>query len=276
MTDITNVTDGADIIKALVRVITMTVEKGGDGKTTDNYNTAAALALLGKKVLVVDLDPSAKLTKYAGVDPKSLEKSTYELVIGHAKPEEIVIHLPNGVDLLPANRNLEAAIEDFVLMREREGIVGELILAQQMQEFIKNYDYVFFDTMPTHSKLMDAALIASNEVFFVVAPEFFSVDGLSELIETVEEIQASYNPDLQITGAIISKLHGGFARHKGLSKHVKKSLGDIVFDTAIRTCSELADSTGHHQDIFQYKKNSRGAKDFMALAKEIIKQERKI
>ena len=257
----------------LTRIITPLNEKGGVGKTCSTLNLGAALSLLGKKVLLIDFDPAAKLTKYCGVDPKRLDKSIYQVAIGQARPQDVVIHLPK-FDLLPANRDLSGAIEDFVLMRERKGIFGEEILKIQLQEFMQDYDYVLIDTMPTYNKLETCALIASTEVFIVIEPEYFSVDGVSELLETISDVQSASNPALQITGAFVTKMHFGFGGHKGFSKYVKDSLGDIVFDTRIGTCREIADSTGNHKDIFDYKKSCRGARDYMALAQEIVKQER--
>jgi len=258
----------------MTRIITNFNEKGGVGKTCSTLNIGAALSILGKKVLLIDLDPSRKLTKYCGINPETLEKSTYHVAIGYVKPEDIVIQLPK-IDLLPATKDLEAAIEDFVLMRERHGRMGELLFREQTKDFFMNYDYVIFDTMPTHSKLTDAALIASTEVFMVVLPEYFSVDSLADLLQTVQDIQSAHNPTLQITGAYIARKHGGFGSHLNLDSHVKESLGKLLFNTKIRTCESVNNSTGHHRDIFEYDKKSRGAKDYMALAKEIVQQEGK-
>ena len=163
----------------MTRIITNFNEKGGVGKTCSTLNIGVALSMLGKKVLLIDLDPSRKLTKYCDVDPESIKKSTYHMSIGHAKPQDIVIHLAK-LDLLPATKDLEAAIEDFVLLRERHGQIGELILREQLKDSMNDYDYVIFDTMPTHNRLTDAALIASTEVFMVVLPEYFSVDSLND------------------------------------------------------------------------------------------------
>ena len=259
----------------MTRIITNFNEKGGVGKTCSTLNIGAALSLLGKKVLLIDLDPSRKLTKYCGVDPETLDKSTYHVAIGHARPQDVVVRLPK-LDLLPATKDLEAAITDFVLMQERQGVIGELIFKQQLQDFAQNYDYVIFDTMPTHSKLTDAALIASTEVFMVVVPEYFSVDSLADLLQTVQDIQETHNSVLQITGAYITKKHGGIGVHTIFSSHIKKSLGHLLFNTNIRTCSAINDSTGNHKDIFEYNKSCRGAKDYMALAQEIVKQEGKV
>jgi len=259
----------------MTRIITNFNEKGGVGKTCSTLNIGAALSLLGKKVLLIDLDPSRKLTKYCGVDPEAVKKSTYHVAIGHARPQDVVMHLKK-FDLLPATKDLEAAVEDFVLMRERHGEIGELIFRQQLEMFAPFYDYVIFDTMPTHSKLTDAALIASTEVFMVIAPEYFSVDSLADLLQTVQDVQETHNPALQITGAYITKKHGGIGVHTIFSGHVRKSLGKLLFNTNIRTCAAINDSTGNHKDVFDYSKSCRGAKDYMALAQEIIKQEGKI
>jgi len=257
------------------RIITILNEKGGVGKTCSTLNLGVALSMLGKKVLLIDLDPSAKLTKYCGIKPKKLEKSVYQVVIGMGKPQDIVLRLPK-LDLLAASKDLSGAIEDFVLMRERKGIFGEEILKIQLLNFAQGYDYVLIDTMPTYSKLETCALIASNEVFIVIEPEYFSVDGVADLLETVQDVQAASNPALQITGAFVTRMYLGFGDHIGFRAHVKESFGDLLFDTKIRTCREIARSTGHHQDIFDYAKTCRGAKDYMALAREVVQQERSV
>jgi len=138
----------------MTRIITNINRKGGVAKTCSILNIGAALSMLGKKVLLIDFDDSGDLTVQCGIEPESLEKTIYQVTIGQARPEDVVIHLPK-FDLLPANEDLAGAIQDFTMLYLRKSVLGEGILRQQLLGFVEQYDYVFFDPGPSLSRLLE-------------------------------------------------------------------------------------------------------------------------
>jgi chromosome partitioning protein len=255
----------------MTRIICNINRKGGGAKTCSVLNTGAALSMLGKKVLFIDLDDSADLTWQCGIEPESLDKTVYQVAIGQARPEDVVIHLPK-FDLLPANEDLAGAVLDFTMLYLRKGVVGESILREQLKGFVEQYDYVLYDTGPSLTKLTTCALIASNEVFVVMLPECLSVRAVKRVNRAVEEASEN-NPSLRITGAYVTMFDQRKGIHKGYSEYVKNSFGADLFETKIRTCVALSEISGNQVDIFDYNMFSNGAKDYLSLAHEIVQQE---
>lgn len=254
----------------MTRIISLTNNKGGTGKTTSTLNIGVGLARQNKKVLVIDLDPQANLTLSLGVDPmRYLDTSINQVLEKKATLESTIIKNIRGVDLVPSNMNLngtELAINGV--------IARETILKQALESVKDNYDYILLDTPPSLNLLTLNSLTASTEVMIPIEPEYLALQGTKQLIDTINAIRSSINPSLYVSGVFITK----FDKRKNLNKEVyeaiKGTFTDTMFKSIINTNVALAEAPSHNLDIFSYDSTSTGAMDYEALVKEIIKQER--
>ena len=255
-----------------MRSIAFINQKGGVGKTTSTANVGAALALLGKKVLLIDLDPQANLSIHFGVDIHSGGLSIYEIINGTHKPDEVVRKTEiSGLDLIPSNIDLSSAEIELV------NTVGrETVIKFNLENMLYKYDYVLIDCPPSLGLLTLNALTIVREIIIPLQTEYFALQGVSKLFQTFELIKKRLNEELEITGIIPcmydSRTNLG---HEVLDK-IKEYFEDKVFKTAIRKNVKLSESPSHGMSIMTYAPDSNGAKDYAALTKEIIDQEPKI
>ncbi|MDR4497224.1 MAG: AAA family ATPase [Candidatus Scalindua sp.] len=254
-----------------MRSIAFINQKGGVGKTTSTANVGAALALLGKKVLLIDLDPQANLSIHFGVDIHSRGLSIYEIINGTHKPDEVVRKTEiSGLDLIPSNIDLSSAEIELV------NTVGrETVIKFNLENMLYKYDYVLIDCPPSLGLLTLNALTIVREIIIPLQTEYFALQGVSKLFQTFELIKKRLNEELEITGIIPcmydSRTNLG---HEVLDK-IKEYFEDKVFKTAIRKNVKLSESPSHGMPIMTYAPDSNGAKDYAALTKEIIDQEAK-
>lgn len=250
------------------RVIALANQKGGVGKTTTSVNLAASLARLGKKVLLIDLDPQGNATVAIGVDKDSLRNSVFEVLVGECKAKQAIVHVEQaGLDLMPANGDLTAA--EVALLEED---MGPKRLRKTLKKARGNYDVVLIDCPPTLNMLTINALTAADGIVVPVQCEFFALEGLSALMDTIETVQEQLNEKLHIDG-LLRTMHD---RRNNLANDVSNELvahfGMKVLQTIIPRNVRLAEAPSYGESILDYDAASNGAIAYLALANELIRK----
>ena len=252
-----------------MRTIALTNQKGGVGKTTSAANLGACLAALGKRVLLVDGDPQANLSAHFGVDVYSEMPSVYTLMIGEAGADEVICATGiEGLDLAPSNINLAGAEIELV------GVVGrETILKEALASALEGYDYVLVDCPPSLGLLTLNALTTVREVFVPLQAEFFALQGMSKLMETIRLVRRRLNPELQLTGIIACMYDGRTRLAREVKANILEYFPDKLFASVIHKNVKLAEAPSHGKPVTTYDRRSRGARDYKALAREVLDQE---
>ena len=248
----------------MTRVIAVANQKGGVGKTTTSLNLGASLAVQGSKVLLVDLDPQGNATTGAGVDKNSLKRSAYEWLIDGANPTSIIWKCPGSFDLAPANGDLTAA--EVALLRENR---REIRLRQRIATLQTSYDYVFIDCPPSLNILTLNALVAANGVLIPMQCEYYALEGLAALLETIEQVRRRSNPRLAIEGVLRTMYDPRNKLTIEVSRQLLEHFGDSVFRTVIPRNVRLAEAPSHGRPVIFYDRQSRGAVAYLALASEL-------
>ncbi len=249
------------------KVFCMMNQKGGVGKTTTAVNLGVGLQNLGKKMLLIDLDPQANMTSSLGIPSRTLKYSIYDLLKGKAALEEVVVDR-NGLCLIPSSIALSGADIEFSSIPGRE-----LLLKEALSGVIENFDGILIDCPPTLGLLVLNALTAAHEVIIPVQAEFLPLEGLSFLMETVEVVRKRLNKNLEISGVVVTMYNSRQNLHKEAIDILQNHFGDKAFKTYIRSNISLAEAPGYGQDIFTYKPDSIGAVDYQRLCKEFIERE---
>jgi len=247
-----------------MKTIAFTNQKGGVGKTTTTINVGAGLAKLGKKVLLIDLDPQANLTYSLRMHSHRLEKTVYHALKGQIDVHEAIIN-HSGFDILPASLELSGAEIELASEPARERLLRDVI-----DQFDKDeYDYILVDCPPNLGLLTLNAFTAVHDIFIVLQSEYLALHGLSKLLDLVKVVQQRLNKDLQVGGIICTLYDSRKNLNKEVVGHIRDYFGSKVFKTLIRDNVALAEAPSHHKTIFEYDGNSMGAQDYLALAKEI-------
>jgi len=250
------------------RVIAVANQKGGVGKTTTSVNLAAALGRLGKKILLIDLDPQGNATVSIGIDKDQLMVSIFEVLVGEVKARAAIISVESAcVDLLPANGNLTAAE-----VRLLEEDMGPKRLKKALKKVRAQYDAVIIDCPPTLNMLTLNALTAADAIIVPVQCEYFALEGLSALMGTIDTVQDQLNPDLHIDGLLRTMHDRRNNLANDVSNELVKHFGVKVFQTIIPRNVRLAEAPSHGESVIDYDASSNGAIAYLALAKEWIRK----
>jgi chromosome partitioning protein len=255
----------------LGKILAITNQKGGVGKTTTAINLAAALAANDLRVLVIDSDPQGNATTGMGATKDPTRPSLYQVLLGAAEIEDAIVHTGfEGLDLVPGDKNLVGANLELVDTPRREFRLRDKVNAARAQ-----YDFILIDCPPALDLLTLNALIAADSVLVPIQCEFFALEGISELMDTIQRIRDSFEHHLEIEGILLTM----FDDRTNLTRQVANDLRDFfcdqVFETVIPRSIRLAEAPSHGQTILAYDVRSRGAESYIRLAKEILENEQK-
>ncbi len=256
----------------MARILAITNQKGGVGKTTSAVNLAASLSSLGQRVLLIDLDPQGNATTASGVEKQSLAKTVYHLLLRSASAAEVGVRAPDaGYDLLPANRDLAGAEVELVQEKERE-----FRLRQGLQAIAGDYDFILIDCPPALNLLTVNALTAADAVIIPMQCEYFAIEGLADLVNTIKKIKARLNPGLVIDGVARVMFDTRNTLAQNVSDQLKAHFGAKVFETVVPRNVRLAEAPSHGLPALQYDRASRGAQAYLNMAHELIEKREKM
>ncbi len=245
-------------------------QKGGVGKTTTNINLAACLALKGKKVLVLDIDPQGNTTSGLGISKRSLDATSYDLLVVDGIDPYTTIYSTKvkNMDIIPASVDLSGAEIELVELEGREKR-----LKRALDTVRDGYDYIFVDCPPSLSLLTINALTAVDSVLIPIQCEFYALEGVSQLVSTIDLVRRSFNPTLGIQGVILSMFDGRANLSIQVADEVKRFFGNKMYSTVIPRNVRLAEAPGYGLPITSYDPRSKGAKAYMAFADEFLRTE---
>lgn len=254
----------------MAKVFAIANQKGGVGKTTTCINLAASLAATKRRVLLIDLDPQGNATMGSGVDKHELEHSVYDLLIGECDLAQAMHYSEHGgFQLLPANRDLTAA--EVVLLEMQ---VKESRLRNALAPIRDNYDYILIDCPPSLSMLTLNALVAADGVIIPMQCEYYALEGLSDLVNSIQRIGQALNPSLKIEGLLRTMYDPRSSLTNDVSEQLKAHFGDKLYDTVIPRNVRLAEAPSHGMPALVYDKQSKGALAYLALAGELSRRQR--
>jgi chromosome partitioning protein len=253
----------------VARIFCIANQKGGVGKTTTAVNLAAGLAAQSQRVLLIDLDPQGNATTGSGIDKRQLARSVYQVLLGSAGVRAVVARSEaGGYDLLPANRELAGAEVDLVDLDDRERR-----LQQALAPVEADYDFILIDCPPSLSLLTINALCCAHGVIIPMQCEYFALEGLTDLVNTIKRVHANLNPGLKIIGLLRVMFDPRSTLAQQVSDQLKAHFGDKVYDTVIPRNVRLAEAPSHGLPVINYDKKSRGALAYLALAGEILRKD---
>jgi chromosome partitioning protein len=255
-------------MKLMGKIIAIANQKGGVGKTTTSVNLAASLGVLEKKVLLIDADPQANATSGLGINVEEVEAGSYQL-IEHtvlAKDTIIATGSPN-VDIIPAHIDLVAIEIELVDKPNRESM-----LKRAIEDLKKDYDYILIDCAPSLGLLTLNALTAADSVIIPIQCEYFALEGLGKLLNTIKSVQKIHNPDLDIEGLLLTMYDSRLRLSNQVVEEVKKHFSEMVFETIIQRNVRLGEAPSYGESIISYDAGSTGANNYLSLAQELIEK----
>ena len=248
------------------RIIAVANQKGGVGKTTTAINLSSCLSALGKRVLAIDMDPQGNMTSGLGVDKDNVEKTVYDLIIGRATVEECLCkEVFKNLDLLPTNINLSAAEIELIGVENKEFIIRD-----EVAKIRGNYDFVIVDCPPSLSMLTINAMTTADTVLVPIQCEYYALEGLSQLMHTIDLVKERLNPDLEMEGVVFTMYNARTNLSLQVVENVKDNLDQTIYKTIIPRNIRLAEAPSHGLPINIYDPKSSGAESYMLLAEEVI------
>lgn len=252
-----------------MKILALINQKGGVGKTTTAANLGSGLARLGRKVLLVDIDPQANLSLHLDIDVFKTNRTIYDLLVGKSPVEDMIVPTSEeGLKIIPSHIDLCSAELELVNTVGREVILRDA-LRQYAERTPDPPDYILIDCPPSLGLLSLNALSVAQEVIIPIQAEFFALQGMGKLVEVVNLVKSRLNAELKIGGIVICMYRSQTTLAKEVLREVKSYFGDVVFETKVRQNIRLAEAPGHGKTIFDYDPNSNGAADYMELAREV-------
>ncbi len=253
----------------MAKVISFANQKGGVGKTTSAVNMAASLGTYGKRVLMIDLDPQGNATSGLGVEKRQLKASSKDILTGDVDIKDAIIETGyDNLSLIPTDTTLAGIEYELYDMLDYEELPYRL--KNVVAPILSDYDYIIIDCPPSLGMITINAFTASDGVVVPVQSEFYALEGLSQLIKTIKGIKQKYNPELLISGILIT-MHSSISLHsRGVVNELKKYYADKLFDTRISRNIRLAEAASYGMPVYYYDKSAKGSKEYLEVAKELL------